>query len=60
MTQMHSDVKTANRVSVMTMVGNILLSAFKMAAGIFAHSGAMVSDAIHSISDVCSTWYCLA
>lgn len=55
MTQMHSDVKTANRVSVVTMVGNILLSAFKMAAGIFAHSGAMVSDAIHSISDVCST-----
>ncbi len=33
--------------------GFILL--FKLLAGIIAHSGAMISDAIHSASDVIST-----
>ena len=37
--------KTANRVSVVTMAGNLLLSVFKLLAGMFAHSGAMISDA---------------
>ena len=31
---------------------NIFLSAFKLAAGIFGHSGAMIADAVHSLSDV--------
>ena len=47
--------KTANRVSVVTMAGNLLLSVFKLLAGMFAHSGAMISDAVHSASDVFST-----
>jgi len=34
---------------------NIVLSAFKLFAGIFAQSTAMVSDAIHSIADLFST-----
>ena len=34
---------------------NVVLCAFKMFAGIFARSGAMVSDAVHSASDVLST-----
>lgn len=42
-------------VSIQTIVGNVILSAFKLFAGIFAHSGAMISDAVHSISDVVST-----
>ncbi|MBQ3265704.1 MAG: cation transporter [Ruminococcus sp.] len=47
--------KTAVRVSVVSIVGNIALSLLKLLAGIFAHSGAMVSDAVHSASDVFSS-----
>ncbi|MDE6664825.1 MAG: cation diffusion facilitator family transporter [Ruminococcus sp.] len=47
--------KNAVKVSIVSIVGNIILSVFKMFAGIFAHSGAMVSDAIHSASDVFSS-----
>lgn len=35
--------------------GNVILSAFKLFAGIFGHSAAMVSDAVHSLSDVFAT-----
>jgi cation diffusion facilitator family transporter len=45
----------ANRVSTVSIVGNIILSLIKLFAGIIAHSSAMVSDAIHSASDVFST-----
>lgn len=48
--------KVANRVSVITIIGNVVLSVFKLLAGIVAHSGAMISDAIHSASDVFSTF----
>lgn len=47
--------KVANRVSAITIVENILLSVFKLIAGVVAHSNAMISDAIHSASDVFST-----
>ncbi|MDY3792312.1 MAG: cation diffusion facilitator family transporter [Oscillospiraceae bacterium] len=47
--------KTAVKVSAVSIVGNILLSVFKLIAGIIAHSGAMVSDAVHSASDVFSS-----
>ncbi len=46
---------TARRVSLVSIAGNLALSAFKLAAGILASSGAMVSDAIHSASDVFSS-----
>ena len=45
----------AMRVSSVSILVNILLSAFKLLAGLIAHSGAMISDAIHSASDVFST-----
>ncbi|MCH5171255.1 MAG: cation transporter [Erysipelotrichales bacterium] len=45
----------ALKVSLVSIIGNFVLSLFKMFAGIFAHSSAMVSDAIHSISDVFSS-----
>lgn len=48
--------KTANKVSIVTIIGNLLLSAIKLLAGIFAHSTAMISDAVHSASDVFSTF----
>lgn len=44
--------KVAVKVSVVGMIANILLTAFKFAAGIIANSGAMTSDAVHSASDV--------
>lgn len=47
--------KTAVKVSTVSIAGNVLLSALKLFAGIFAHSGAMVSDAVHSASDVFSS-----
>lgn len=47
--------KTANKVSFITIVENIFLSIFKLFAGIVANSNAMISDAIHSASDVFST-----
>ncbi|GBU21302.1 hypothetical protein R80B4_01191 [Fibrobacteres bacterium R8-0-B4] len=50
-----TSVAVANRVSVVSIVVNAALSAFKLAVGILAHSAAMVSDAVHSLSDVLST-----
>ena len=47
--------KTANTVSSVTIIGNVILSFFKFLAGFIAHSHAMISDAIHSASDVFST-----
>ena len=47
--------KIANRVSFVSIIQNVLLSLFKLFAGIFANSNAMISDAIHSASDVFST-----
>lgn len=44
----------ATRVSVVSMVTNIVLTVLKLAAGILAHSGAMISDAAHSASDIFS------
>ncbi len=45
----------ATKVSLVSILGNILLSLFKLLAGIFAHSAAMISDAVHSASDVFSS-----
>jgi cation diffusion facilitator family transporter len=47
--------KVAMKVSFVSIVANVILSVFKLFAGIFAHSGAMISDAVHSASDVFST-----
>lgn len=47
--------KVATRVSFVSIIGNLFLSLIKAIAGIFAHSGAMVSDAVHSASDVFSS-----
>lgn len=53
---MNSDLeKTAVKVSVVTIIVNAALSVFKLLAGIFGKSYALISDAIHSASDVFST-----
>ncbi len=43
------------RVGIATIVGNVVLAAGKALAGIFGNSMAMISDAVHSLSDVFST-----
>ena len=53
--QLKENEAIAMRVSARSMALNIVLTAFKLVAGIVAHSGAMISDAIHSASDVIST-----
>lgn len=43
------------RVSRTSILVNMFLTVFKMIAGIASYSGAMISDAVHSASDVFST-----
>ena len=52
--------QSAVRVSVTTILVNLLLSVLKLAAGLIARSGAMISDAVHSASDVFSTLIVIA
>lgn len=47
--------RVAMRVSTVSIIANAVLTAFKLLAGVLAHSGAMISDAVHSASDVFST-----
>ena len=44
------------KVSIITVLINFFLFAFKLIAGIIAHSHAIISDAFHSLSDVVSTF----
>ena len=45
-------IKKLSRVGIF---GNVLLASFKLFAGLLGRSGAMVSDAVHSLSDVFAT-----
>lgn len=49
------DTKTANRVSVITIIVNLVLAVLKFGVGAAAGSQALISDAVHSASDVVST-----
>ena len=44
------------KLSLCSILGNSVLSGFKLFAGIAGHSGAMISDSIHSFSDVLTTF----
>ena len=48
--------KAFKKLSAVGIFGNVALAAFKLLAGIFGKSGAMVSDAVHSLSDVFATF----
>lgn len=50
-----NEAAVIRNLSLVSIIGNALLSGFKIFAGIFGHSGAMISDAIHSFSDVLTT-----
>lgn len=52
---MKKEHNLAYRVSAVSIIVNLLLSLGKLLAGILAASGAMISDAVHSASDVFST-----
>ena len=47
--------KILKRLSRIGILGNVLLAAFKLFSGILGKSGAMISDAVHSLSDVFAT-----
>ena len=51
--------KIVLKTSVVTIIVNALLSVFKLIAGILGSSMALISDAVHSASDVFSTFIVL-
>lgn len=51
----NNDLKEGMKISVISIIGNVFLSIFKFIAGIIGKSNAMISDSIHSLSDVLST-----
>lgn len=53
---MNNNEKTAMKVSIVSIVSNVFLTIIKFIAGFVSHSGAMISDAVHSLSDVLSTF----
>ena len=44
--------KIIKKLSAVGILGNVVLAAFKLFSGIIGNSGAMISDAVHSLSDV--------
>lgn len=46
---------TAKKVSINTIIINLLLGVFKILAGVFGHSTAMIADGFHTASDVVTT-----
>lgn len=42
------------RVTLAGAIGNVVLTIFKLIAGVWGHSSAMLADAIHSLSDLVS------
>lgn len=50
-----SNEEIVMKVSFYSIISNVFLSLFKMIAGIVGKSGSMISDAVHSLSDVFST-----
>lgn len=51
-----SEKSIIRRLSGVSIIGNTLLAAFKLIAGVLGHSSAMISDAVHSLSDVFTTF----
>ena len=49
------ETKIIRKLSLMSIFEMHFFPAFKIVAGIFGHSGAMISDAVHSFSDVLTT-----
>lgn len=50
-----NNFKKAMKAGIITIISNVLLTAFKLVAGIIGNSTAMIADAIHSFSDLYTT-----
>lgn len=53
---MKDRVKVGTKVSINTIIANIILGLVKVIAGIIASSNAMIADGVHSFSDVITTF----
>lgn len=53
---MNNNERIVMKVSIVSIVSNVFLTIIKFIAGFVSHSGAMISDAVHSLSDVLSTF----
>ncbi len=49
---MNNRIKIAKKITLVSIVGNIILSIVKIIAGLIGKSNAMIADGVHSISDV--------
>ena len=47
--------KVGNKTALVGIIGNAILALVKFVAGVVANSGAMISDAVHTLSDVLAT-----
>ena len=47
--------EAALKVSIITIIGNVFLAIIKFFAGLISNSGALISDGVHTISDVLTT-----
>lgn len=56
----NNNEKIAIKVSLISILGNVILAVAKFIAGIFGSSAAMLSDAVHTLSDVFSTFVVMA
>lgn len=52
---MQNNFKDAMKVSIISMIGNVFLSIFKFIAGWLGKSNALISDSIHSLTDLLCT-----
>ena len=53
---MKNNEKIAIKVSVISIILNCLLTLIKFISGVISKSSAMISDSVHSLSDVLSTF----
>ena len=49
------DYKLGRKISIYTIIINMILSSIKIVSGILGHSSAMIADGIHTASDVVTT-----
>lgn len=50
-----ADYRYGRKVTIIGIIGNIILSIFKFICGVIGNSGALIADALHSVSDLIAT-----